>query len=554
MTHGISDFTKAIEGIRTKLKDPCIYENVNAHQDKLMDILAQLENGVESADRPLRILFVGGTGVGKSTLLNALAEGKIAKTSVQRPCTCGFTAYIHQDDDDTWLGTRQDINVCRHNQETLRNKIIIDAPDADSAETANRETLRTALELADLAVVVTSPEKYASLSVENLIKNYNIGRHFAFVMNKMDASDTTKSAQDYRHLLDKDGFEKEPLFMLSAKNAFELAVNGNVAADKTGEFDALKDYIGEKMTDVKVQQIKEINISKRFEWFTDTLKQILPDNYESMPDQWMQAWQEELNQYLEKIQNIVCKSVLDETSVHSVIVQKKTADIRGPYGFFSNIVYGMKRVFQGKLIGSGRTITSKMINKKLDKTYRNALTAKAGRMQDEWIYKAGQLGLDKQMVKTTIQETATGQPDDDSLVEQFVDTIAESTRKQLENRIRPIRMGGQILMNIPAVLWIVYWMSMIAAPVLRWKPPAIHYAPGAFVMLICLMGVQWYMIDRYMRRRAWSDVDRVRKGVADDISQRYRDDLSKGPERVGDLIMSFNTWCRDTVESGTITE
>ena len=48
-------------------------------------------------DKPILIVvLMGGTGVGKSTLLNALAGGAIAQASIKRPTTYDPVVYYHE--------------------------------------------------------------------------------------------------------------------------------------------------------------------------------------------------------------------------------------------------------------------------------------------------------------------------------------------------------------------------------------------------------------------------------------------------------------------------
>ena len=54
--------------------------------------VSDLANGA----KPLIVAFMGGTGVGKSSLLNRLAGQAIAKAGVERPTSREVTLYHHQ--------------------------------------------------------------------------------------------------------------------------------------------------------------------------------------------------------------------------------------------------------------------------------------------------------------------------------------------------------------------------------------------------------------------------------------------------------------------------
>src|SRR5947209_11036152 len=139
-------------------------------------------------DRPLLvIMLMGGTGVGKSTLLNALAGGSIAQASVARPTTRDPVVYYHESIRTDRLDPA--LRHCRlvpHDRKELENKILVDTPDLDSNDLSNRDKLLALLPVADVVLYVGSQEKYHDKLGWELFLQQRRRRAFAFILNKWD--------------------------------------------------------------------------------------------------------------------------------------------------------------------------------------------------------------------------------------------------------------------------------------------------------------------------------------------------------------------------------
>lgn len=191
-------------------------------------------NLFENEERPLVVGFFGGTGVGKSTLLNRLAGEEVARTGVERPTSREVTMYLHStvhvDHLPAEYPTGQ-IKTAFHNNDENRNILWIDMPDFDSAESANRLLVNDWLPHIDLLIYVVSPERYRDDNGWRLLLQHGARHAWVFVINHWDKG-APEQRDDFTSLLNSAGLDKPYLFCTDSSP--EPGID---------EFDSLRDLI-----------------------------------------------------------------------------------------------------------------------------------------------------------------------------------------------------------------------------------------------------------------------------------------------------------------------
>lgn len=137
------------------------------------------------------LALVGGTGVGKSSLLNGLAGGVVSAASPRRPTTAEPLAWVPRAEGEAlaplldWLGVQE---TREHEATGLGPVAIVDLPDIDSVVPEHRARVEALLPLVDAVAWVTDPEKYADAVLhDDFLRSWlpRLGRQVVLV-NKSD--------------------------------------------------------------------------------------------------------------------------------------------------------------------------------------------------------------------------------------------------------------------------------------------------------------------------------------------------------------------------------
>ena len=115
------------------------------------------------------VAFAGATGSGKSSLFNVLAGADVSQVGARRPTTSKPSAAIWGSESPSalldWLmvGVSHMVNaeLSRGQEPRLDGLVLLDLPDFDSQATANRMEADRVLDLVDVFIWVTDPQKYA---------------------------------------------------------------------------------------------------------------------------------------------------------------------------------------------------------------------------------------------------------------------------------------------------------------------------------------------------------------------------------------------------------
>ena len=184
----------------------------------------------------LWVVFLGGTGTGKSTLFNVLCGTPLSETGVERPKTTGPILYAHEGcrlqeeipfsemevtvrpasvgDAGPTRGMSGSLFVLEHDREDFSHVILADTPDLDSVDAANRRVAENLYLLSDAVIFVASQEKYADeLPYLFLLRVLREQRLCYFILNK--AGDAL-TGEDVLSILRKENvsFSDDRLWLL----------------------------------------------------------------------------------------------------------------------------------------------------------------------------------------------------------------------------------------------------------------------------------------------------------------------------------------------------
>ena len=159
------------------------------------------------------LALAGGTGVGKSTLLNSLAGDVVSPTGARRPTTSVAIAWVPSSRRRElaglleWLGVT---TVREHAGGSLDDVVVLDLPDFDSIAIAHRERVDSLLPRVDAVVWVVDPEKYMDQVMHGgYLRQYAPRiRHQIIALNRCDllaAADAGRVADDLRQRLRRNG-------------------------------------------------------------------------------------------------------------------------------------------------------------------------------------------------------------------------------------------------------------------------------------------------------------------------------------------------------------
>ena len=186
----------------------------------------RLTAAVAAVSRPLVVGVIGGTGTGKSTLVNALAGRDVTLAGdLMRPTTLRPVVVAAEEASLEGVPLEAiDAEVVRTPSEALAEIVLIDCPDPDTqgraggdAAPGNRDRLERILPVCDVLLVVSTAQKYRSFSVAEELALFAPGRPMLFVQTH--ASRDADIRDDWAAELARQGYAVPNIFRIDGVEA-----------------------------------------------------------------------------------------------------------------------------------------------------------------------------------------------------------------------------------------------------------------------------------------------------------------------------------------------
>ena len=244
-------------------------ENVQA---LIRRLTARAENLKVRLDAPLVVATLGGTGTGKSSLVNALLGQEVTAAGRSRPTTNRPVLICREDISPEMLGIdAADVEVHTHDLPTLANLVLIDCPDPDTSEDSgedsgeestvtNLQRLRGILPHCDVLLVTTTQQKYRSAKVSDELAATAPGARLVFVQTHADLDEDIRD--DWRKVL-SEHYSSGDIFLVDSPTALvnspAAMVDAAEGRQPQGDFAALLKLLTSELSGAAGNRIRRAN-------------------------------------------------------------------------------------------------------------------------------------------------------------------------------------------------------------------------------------------------------------------------------------------------------
>lgn len=235
------------------------WEPLSACRTLVRRMLGRLESVRIRLESPLVVATFGGTGTGKSALVNALVGRECTDSGRERPTTRQPVILVHPRTDLEFVGLPlDDVRIVRIESPLLRDIVLVDCPDPDTSETesegSNLARLHRLLPCCDVLLYTSTQQKYRSARVSEELGQAAAGCRLVFVQTFADLD--TDVREDWRRQL-RERFEVPEMFLVDSLRALREQQSGEAL---TGDFPRLLELLATQLSASQRAGIRRSNL------------------------------------------------------------------------------------------------------------------------------------------------------------------------------------------------------------------------------------------------------------------------------------------------------